>query len=78
MGCAHLHANDAVDEKDETNKNGNPRQGLEGFDESPEESSDALTLTQQFHEPHDTEETEEVNGDHVPSRLQKNSSKRKG
>ena len=32
----YLHAHDAIDEKDQPNKDGNPRQGLEGFDESPE------------------------------------------
>ena len=67
----YLHSNNPVDEENETNQDGNPRESLEGFDEGPEESADALAFAEQFHEPHDTEETEEVNGDHVPSRLKR-------
>ena len=67
----YLHANDTINEENETNQNGDPRQGLEGFDEGPQQSSDALAFAEKFHEPHDTEQTEEINGDHVPSRLQK-------
>ena len=65
----YLHANDTINEENETNQNGDPRQGLEGFDEGPQQSSDALAFAEKFHEPHDTEETEEVNRDHVSSRL---------
>ena len=69
--CAktYLHANNAIDEENETNQNGNPGQSLKGFDEGPKQSSNTFTFAQKFHEPHDTEETEEIDRDHVPSRL---------
>ena len=65
----NLHANHAVDEEDQANENGNPRQGLEGFDESPQQGPDAFAFTEQFDQPHDTEQTEEVDRYHVPTRL---------
>ena len=39
-----LHADDAVYEEDESYEDGYPGQGLEGFDEGPEEGPDALAL----------------------------------
>jgi hypothetical protein len=35
----YLHSYDAIDEEDKADKNGNPRQGLEGLDEGPQKSS---------------------------------------
>jgi len=67
---ADLHADDAVDEEDETDQDGDPRQGLERLDEGPEECPDALALAEQLHQSHDTEQTEEVDGDHVASGLE--------
>ena len=66
----NLHSDDAVDEEDETDEDGDPGQSLEGFDEGPEKGSDALALAQQFDQSHDTEETEEVDGDHVSAGLE--------
>jgi len=65
----HLHADDAVDEEDESYEDGYPGQGLEGFDEGPEEGPDALALAQQLDQPHHTEQTEEVDGNHVATRV---------
>ena len=42
---------------------------MEGFDEGPEEGPDALALAQQLDQPHHTEQTEEVDGNHVAARL---------
>ena len=64
-----LHADDSVDEEDEDDEDGDPGQGLEGLDEGPEEGPDALPLREQLDQPHDAEETEEGNRDHVVPRL---------
>ena len=64
-----MHADDTVDKEDEANEDGYPGQRLEGFDESPEECSDALAFAEKLHQPHDTEQTEEVDGNHVASGL---------
>ena len=40
----YLHADDTVNEKDETNEDGNPWQSLEGFDKCPKQSSDTLAF----------------------------------
>ena len=69
MKYTDLHADDAVDEEDESYEDGYPGQGLEGFDEGPEEGPDALALAQQLDQPHHTEQTEEVDGNHVATRL---------
>ena len=42
----HLHSNDTVDEKDETDKDCDPGQGLERFDEGPEQGSNTLSLAE--------------------------------
>lgn len=38
---------------------------LEGFHESPEQRADALSATQQFYQPHDSEQTAEVDAEEV-------------
>ena len=44
---------------------------LEGLDEGPEEGPDALPLGEQLDEPHHPEESEEGDGDHVVTRLER-------
>lgn len=56
----HLHANHAVDEENEANQDSDPRQGLERLDERPKKSPDTLAFAQQFHQPHDSKESEKV------------------
>ena len=73
-----LHADDPVDEEDEDDKDGDPGQGLEGLDEGPEEGPDALPLREQLDQPHDAEETEEGNRDHVVPRLRGGGGKVRG
>lgn len=65
-----LHANDSIDEEDESDEDGDPWQRLEGLDEGPEEGADALALAEQLDETHDAEEAEKVDGNHVPAGLQ--------
>lgn len=36
---------------------------LEGFDESPKQRADALPSAEELHQPHDTEQTKEGDGD---------------
>lgn len=45
---------------------------LEGFDERPQKCAYAFTTTQQLHQPHHTEQTEEVDADDVGSRRLEN------
>ena len=66
---SHLHSDDAVDEEDECDEDADPWERLEGLDEGPEEGPDALPLREQLDQPHDAEETEEGNRDHVVPRL---------
>ena len=65
----YLHSDHSVDEENEDDEDGDPGQGLEGLDEGPEEGPDALPLREQLDQPHDAEETEEGNRDHVVPRL---------
>ena len=44
---------------------------LEGLDECPEEGPDALPLGEELDEPHHPEESEEGDGDHVVTRLER-------
>ena len=67
--ATYLHPDDSVDEEDEADEDCDPWQGLEGFDEGPEKGSNTLALAEQLDQTHDTEETEEVDGDHVSARL---------
>lgn len=62
---AYLHSNDSVDEKQHNDEQSYVRQSLKRFDESPQESSNAFTPAQQFHQSHDTKETEEVDGNYA-------------
>ena len=64
-----LHSDHSVDEEYEDDEDGNPGEGLEGLDEGPEESADALPLGEQLDQPHDAKETEERDRDHVVPRL---------
>ena len=45
---------------------------LERLHECPDEGSDVLVLVEQLDEPHDTEETQERNGDHLIAGLKLN------
>lgn len=57
---AHLHPNNSIDEEQHKDQQGNVRQRLEGLDKRPEQGPDAFTSGQQFHQPHHTEEAEEI------------------
>ena len=67
----YLHADDAVDEEDESDEDGDPGQRLEGLDEGPQQRPDALALAQELDEPHHAEEAEKVDRNHVPAGLRK-------
>lgn len=57
---AYLHANDSIDEEQHDDEEGDVGQCLEGLDECPQQRPDALAPTQEFHQSHDTEESEKV------------------
>ena len=57
-----LHSHHAVDEEYECDEDGDPGQGLEGLEESPQQGSDAFVFVEQFHETSHTEQTEETDG----------------
>ena len=60
-----LHADDGVDEEQHGNEQDDVGQGLEGLDEGPEQDSDRVALSKQFHETCGTEQTEKTDVDEV-------------
>ena len=64
-----LHSYHAVDEEDKDDEEGDPGQGLEGFDKSPEEGSYSLSFREKFDESHHSEQSEEADRYHVVAGL---------
>ena len=57
-----LHPDNAVDEEHESDKDGDPGQGLEGLEEGPEQGPDALVLVEELDQPRYTEQPQEPDG----------------
>ena len=49
---------------------------MEGFDEGPEQRSNAFASTEDFHQAHDTKQPKEIDADHVRTRLRAKNSHR--
>lgn len=57
-----MHSNHCVNKKQHQNEQRDVRQGLEGLDERPQKGPDAFPSGQQLHQPHHTEQSEEIDG----------------